>query len=147
MPTSTTSGGCRAYHSISLPTADPNLHPNSSKSLTKSSTCASPAPIAPQTDGLSERAAQTLKQYYCHDRQNRWRALAPASRIRLQHHNHCHTHKLSPYRNLYSFDPHTIHLDNDYELSSPVAEEWLDRMTTVAQSNPRYPQTNQPQTR
>ena len=31
----------------------------------------------PQTDGLSERAVQTLKQYlriYCHDRQNRWRA-------------------------------------------------------------------------
>ena len=28
-------------------------------------------------------------------------------------------------------DPRTIHLDNDYELSSPAAEEWLDRMTTV----------------
>ena len=31
----------------------------------------------PQTDGLSERAIQTLKQYlriFCHDRQNRWAA-------------------------------------------------------------------------
>ena len=32
---------------------------------------------------------------------------------------------------MYGFDPRTIHLDNDYELSSPAAEEWLDRMTTV----------------
>ena len=32
---------------------------------------------------------------------------------------------------MYGFDPGTIHLDNDYELSSPAAEEWLDRMTTV----------------
>ena len=28
-------------------------------------------------------------------------------------------------------DPRTIHLDTEYELSSPAAEEWLDKMTTV----------------
>ena len=32
---------------------------------------------------------------------------------------------------MYGFDTRTIHLDNDYELSSPAAEAWLDRMTTV----------------
>ena len=34
----------------------------------------------PQTDGLSERVVQTLKQYlriYCHDRQHCWRAWLP----------------------------------------------------------------------
>ena len=41
------------------------------------------------------------------------------------------THKLSHYRSLYSFDPRTIHLNNNYELSSATAEEWLDRITTV----------------
>ena len=32
---------------------------------------------------------------------------------------------------MYGFDPHTIHLDNDYELFSAAGEQWLDRMTTV----------------
>ena len=41
------------------------------------------------------------------------------------------THKLSHRRSLYGFDPRTIHLDNDYKLSSPAAAEWRDRMTTV----------------
>ena len=41
------------------------------------------------------------------------------------------THKLSPLRSLYGFDAHTMHLDNDYELSAPATEEWLDRMTIV----------------
>ena len=36
----------------------------------------------PQTDGLSERAVQTLQQYlriYCNDRQNCWRAWLPVA--------------------------------------------------------------------
>ena len=41
------------------------------------------------------------------------------------------THKLSPYRSLYGFDPRTIHLNNNYKLSLLVVEEWLNRMTTV----------------
>ena len=38
----------------------------------------------PQTDGLSEGAVQTLKQYlriYCHNRQNRWRAWLPLQNL------------------------------------------------------------------
>ena len=41
------------------------------------------------------------------------------------------SHGYSPYRSLYGFDPRTIQLDCDYELSSHAAEEWSDRMTTV----------------
>ena len=41
------------------------------------------------------------------------------------------THQYSPYRSLYGWDSRTIHVDNDYELSSPATEEWLDRITTV----------------
>ena len=37
----------------------------------------------------------------------------------------------SPHTEVYGFKPRTIHLNNDYELSSPAAEQWLDRMTTV----------------
>ena len=87
----------------------------------------------PQTDGLSERAVQTLKQYlriYCHDRQNGWQASLPLAEF-AYHTTATSTHKLSPYRSLCGFDPRTIHLDNDYELSSPAAEEWLHRITTV----------------
>ena len=86
-----------------------------------------------QTDGLSERAAQTLKQYlriYCHDRQYRWRAWLPLAEFAYNT-TATTTYKLSPYRSLYGFDPRTIHLDNDYKLSSLAAEEWLNRMTTV----------------
>ena len=86
-----------------------------------------------QTDGLSERAVQTLKQYlciYCHDWQNRWQAWLPLAKFAYNT-TATTTHKLSPYRSLYGFDPRTIHLDNDYKLSSPATEEWLDRMTTV----------------
>jgi len=41
------------------------------------------------------------------------------------------TYQYSPYHSLYAWDPRTIHLNNDYELSSPAAEELLDWMTTV----------------
>ena len=87
----------------------------------------------PQTDGHRERAVQTLTQYlriYCHDRQNRWQAWLPLAEFAYNT-TSATTHGYSPYRSLYGFDPRTIHLDNDYELSSPAAEESLDRMTTV----------------
>ena len=78
-----------------------------------------------QTDGLSERAVQTLKQYlriYCHDRQNRWRAWLPLAEFAYNT-TSTTTHGYSAYRSLYGYNPRTIHLDNDYELSSPAAEE------------------------
>ena len=87
----------------------------------------------PQTDGLSERAVQTLKQYlriYCHDRQNRWRAWLPLAEFAYNTSTTA-THKYSPYRSLYGFDPCPIHVSDEHELGSPAAEEWLDRMTTV----------------
>ena len=87
----------------------------------------------PHTDRLSERAVQTLKQYlriYCHDRQNRWRAWLLLCEF-VCNTTSITTHGYCPYRSLYGFDPRTIHLDNDYELCSYAAEEWLDPMTTV----------------
>ena len=86
-----------------------------------------------QTDRLSERAVQTRKQYlliYCHDRQNRCRAWSPLAEF-AYYDTSTTTHGYSPYRSLYFFDPRTIHLDDDYELSSPTTGEWLDEMTTV----------------
>ena len=87
----------------------------------------------PQTDGLYERAVQTLKQYlgiYCHDRQNRRQAWLPLAEVAYNT-TATTTKGYSPYRSLYGFDPRTIHLDKDYEVSSPAAEGWLDRLTTV----------------
>ena len=87
----------------------------------------------PQTDGLRERAVQILKQYlriYCHDRQNRWRAWLPLAEF-AYYTTATATQKLCPHRSLCGFDPRTIPLDKDYELSSPAAEQWLHRMTTV----------------
>ena len=82
----------------------------------------------PQTDGLSERAVQALKQYlriYSLDRQNRWRAWLPLAEFAYNT-TSTTTHGYSPYRSLYGFDPRTIHLDNNYELTSAAAEEWLN---------------------
>lgn len=48
----------------------------------------------PQTDGLSERAIQTLKQYlriFCHDRQNRWVKWLPLAEFCLQLNSNLHT--------------------------------------------------------
>jgi len=87
----------------------------------------------PQTDGLSRRAIQRLKQYlriFCHDRQKcgkTWLALAEFAYNTTTH----STHQYSHYCSLYGWDPRTIHLDNHYELCSPAAEEWLNRMITV----------------
>ena len=70
----------------------------------------------PQTDGLSKRAVQTLKQYLricCHNRQNHWRAWLSLAEI-ANNATATTIHKLSPYRSLCSFDPRTIHFDNDY---------------------------------
>ena len=86
-----------------------------------------------QTDGLSEGAVQTLKQYlpiYCYDRQNRWRAWLSLAEF-AYYTTATLTHKLCLYRSLYGFHPRAMHHDNDCELCSPTAEEWLYRMTTV----------------
>ena len=56
----------------------------------------------PQTDGLSEQAVQTLKQYlriYYHNRQNRWQAWLPLAEFSY-HTTATTTHILSPYRSL-----------------------------------------------
>ena len=82
----------------------------------------------PQTDVLSERAVQTLKQYLrisCHDRQDCWQARLPLAEFAYNT-TTTTTHGYSAYRSLYGFDPCTIQLDTVYELSSLAAEEWLD---------------------
>ena len=87
----------------------------------------------PPTDRLSERAVQTRKQYlciYCHDRQNRWQAWLSLAQF-AYYTTATMIHKLSTCRSLCGFEPCTIHLNNDYKLSSPTVEEWLDRMTTM----------------
>jgi len=85
----------------------------------------------PQTDGLSKRAIQTLKQYlriFCYDRQDRWARWLPLAEF--AYNSTSMTHRYSPFRSLYRFDPRTIHVSED-PLASPIAEEWLDRMTAV----------------
>ena len=87
----------------------------------------------PQTDGLCEPPVQTLKQYlriYYHDRQNRWQAWLPLAGFAYNT-IATTTYKLCYCRSLYGFDRRTIHLNNDYELSSPATEECLDRRTAV----------------
>ena len=87
----------------------------------------------PQTDSLGERAVQTPKQYlciYCHNRQNYGRICLPFAEFACNN-IATTTNKLSRYRSLYGFDPGTIHLNNEYKLYSPAAENWLDRMTTA----------------
>ena len=86
----------------------------------------------PQTDGLSERAVQTLKQYlriYCHDRQQRWVRWLPLAEFAYNSFPHSVT-KLSPMFSMYRFEPRGLQVQ-ECEMSSPAAEEWLDRMTTV----------------
>ena len=87
----------------------------------------------PQTDGLSERAIQSLKQslrIYCHDRQQRWARWLPLAEFAYNSSPHSVT-KLSPMLSLYGFEPRGIQVNNDSEMASPAAEDWLYRMTTV----------------
>ena len=82
----------------------------------------------PQTDGSSERAGRTLKHYlriYCYDRLNHCGVLLPLAEFAYNT-TSTTTHGHSHYRSLYGFDTRTIYRDNDYELSSAAAEEWLD---------------------
>ena len=62
--------------------------------------------------------------------QNRWGTCLPLAEFAYNT-TSTTTHGYSAYSSLYRFDPRTLHLDNDYELCSPAAAEWLDRMTTV----------------
>ena len=87
----------------------------------------------PQTDRLSERAIQSLKQYlriYCHDRQNRWARWLPLAEFAYNSSPHSVT-KLSPMFSLYGFEPRGIQVVDDGEMASPAAEDWLYRMTKV----------------
>ena len=87
----------------------------------------------PQTDGLSERAIQSLKQYlriYCHDRQKRWARWLPLAEFAYNSSSHSVT-KLSPMFTMYGFEPRGIHVQNDGEMASPAAEDWLFTMTAV----------------
>ena len=87
----------------------------------------------PQTDGLSERAIQSLKQYlriYCHDRQRRWARWLLLAEFAYNSSSHLVT-KLSPMFPMYGFQPRGIQVQNDSEMASPAAEDWLFRMTTV----------------
>ena len=64
----------------------------------------------PQTDGLSERSVQSLKQYlrrYCHDRQRRWVRWLPLSEFAYNSSPHSIT-KLSPMFAMYGFEPRGI---------------------------------------
>ena len=86
----------------------------------------------PQTDGLSEHVIQTLKQYlriYYHDRQNRWAAWLALAEFAYNS-STASSYRLSPFYNIYGFEPKTIYL-SDNELNSLATEEWLDQMTTV----------------
>ena len=87
----------------------------------------------PQTDGLSERAIQSLKQYlriYCHDRQKRWARWLPLAEFAYNSSPHSVT-KLSPMFSLYGFEPRGIQVNKDSDMASPAAEDWLYRLTTV----------------
>ncbi len=86
----------------------------------------------PQTDGLSERAIQTLKQYlriFCHDQQHMWSTYLPSAEF--AYNTAPTTHGYSPFQSLYGWQPKTLQIVDDSDYASPAAEEWLNRMTTV----------------
>ena len=77
----------------------------------------------PETDGLSERAIQSLKQYlqlYCHDRQRRWARWLLLAKFAYNSSSHSVT-KLSPMFAMYGFEPRGIQVQDDSEMASPVA--------------------------
>ena len=85
----------------------------------------------PQTDGLSEHAIQTLKQYlriYTHDRQDNWARWLPLAEF--AYNSTKASHGYSPFQAMYGWDPQVIHLTN-HQVAAPAAEEWLDRMISV----------------
>ena len=87
----------------------------------------------PQTDRLSQRAIQSLKQYlriYCHDRQRRWANWLPLAEFAYNSSSHSVT-KLSPVFAMYGFEPRDIQVQDDSEIASPAAEDCLFRMTAV----------------
>ena len=90
-----------------------------------------------QTDGLSERAIQTLKQYlriYCHDRQDRWVRWLPLAQFAYNSTTHTSTHRYTPFAAAYGWNPRAIQVGNPAnEADNPAAEDWLDRMTRVHQ--------------
>ena len=86
----------------------------------------------PQTDGLSERAVQTLKQYlyiYCHDQQEEW--LRYLSMAEVVYNLSKAVHGYSSFFALYGWNPKAVHFDNAEDIGSPAAEEWLNRMVSV----------------
>ena len=86
----------------------------------------------PQTDGLTERAIQTLKQFlriYCHDRQERWRRWLPLAQFAYNSTAHS-SHGYTPFTSAYGWNPRAILVNNE-DMENPAAEDWLERMTRV----------------
>ena len=86
----------------------------------------------PQTDGLSERAIQTLKQFlriYCHDRQHRWVQWLPLAQF-CYNSTTTEMHGYTPFASTYGWNSRAIQV-NEEEVGNPAAENWLERMTRV----------------
>ena len=86
----------------------------------------------PQTDGLSEQAVQTLKQYlriYCYNQQGEWLRYLPMAEFAYNSSKAIHGY--SPFFALYGWNPKAVHYDDNEEIGSPAAEEWLNRMVNV----------------
>ena len=86
----------------------------------------------PQTDGLSECAIQTLKQYlpiFCHDQQHMWSTYLPSAEF--AYNTAPTTHGYSPFQSLYGWQPKILQIADDSDFTSPAAAEWLNRMTTI----------------